>query len=222
MKPRSAIRIAVLILLSASGINVLADPPYQAPETQDRSSVSPDKKWEYQPHEDEPKLVKAGTDQVAVPFSGECNGGGCGNATVLWAPDSRRFAFYYGQGREHQSSLYQLDDEEWRAIKAPDDSDEILTVVDRAITIQAKRKGLARNMLRHIEYTVKVYRWTDANTALVYAVDLEKNQTGDLFFGAGFVFTLKFDHSGNWRIAKTCRIRKAYDSKATSDLVRLL
>jgi hypothetical protein len=205
MKPRAAIRIAVLVFL-ASGINVLADPPYQAPETQDRSSVSPDKKWEYQPHEDEPKIIKAGTDQVAVPFSDECNGGGCGYATVLWAPESRRFAFYYGQGREHQSSLYQLDDEEWRAIKAPSDSDEILTVVDHAIRIQAKRKGLARNMLRHIEYTVQVYRWADASTAIVYAVDREQDKTGDLFFWAGFVFTLKFDHSGNWRIAKTSRM----------------
>jgi hypothetical protein len=72
MKPRSAMRIAVLILL-ASGINVLADPPLKAPETQDRSSVSPDKKWEYQPHEDEAKLVKAGADQVAVSFWDVCS-----------------------------------------------------------------------------------------------------------------------------------------------------
>jgi hypothetical protein len=145
MNPRSGIRIAVLTLLSASGINLLADPLSQAPETQDRSSVSPDKKWEYQPHENEPKLVKAGTDQVAVSFAEECNGCGCGHA----------------------------------------------------ITIQAKRKGLARNMLRHIEYTAKVYRWADANTAMVYAVEAEEATAGDLFFGAGFVFTLKFDHSGN-------------------------
>jgi hypothetical protein len=134
MNPRSAIRIAVLTLLSASGINLLADPPSRAPETQDRSSVSPDKKWEYQPHEDEPKLVKAGTDQVAVSFADECNGGGCGHATV------------------------------------------------------------------------KVHRWADANTAMVYAVDAEEAKTGDLFFGAGFVFTLKFDHSGNLRIVKTSRM----------------
>ena len=75
-----------------------------------------------------------------------------------------------------------------------------------AITIQAKRKGLARNMLRHIEYTVKVYRWADANTAMVYAVDGEEAKTGDLFFGAGFVFTLKSDHSGNRRIVKTSQM----------------
>jgi hypothetical protein len=116
MNPRSAIRIAVLTLLSASGINLLADPPSRAPETQDRSSVSPDKKWEYQPHEDEPKLVKAGTDQVAVSFADECNGGGCGHATV------------------------------------------------------------------------KVYRWADANTAMVYAVDAEEAKTGDLVFWGWFLF----------------------------------
>jgi hypothetical protein len=47
------------------------------------SSVSPDQKWGYA-EEDGPKLVKAGTNEVALDLDGF---GG-----LLWAPDSKRFA----------------------------------------------------------------------------------------------------------------------------------
>jgi hypothetical protein len=39
-------------------------PNADSPESPDRSSVSPDKKWEYQPDESAPKIVKASTNEV--------------------------------------------------------------------------------------------------------------------------------------------------------------
>ena len=87
------------------------------------SSVSPDKKWEYKaPTEEGPKLANANTNQTAVDLSDVCDISSCGEgAAVLWAPDSKRFAFNWGQGRVHQTSLYQLRGDEWKALKSPND-----------------------------------------------------------------------------------------------------
>ena len=86
--------------------------PTKTPEPEsskpaDLSSVSPDKRWEYQPDESAPKIVKAGTDEVALDLSDQPAGNGFSSATVIWAPDPKRFAFNYGQGREHATSLYE-------------------------------------------------------------------------------------------------------------------
>src|SRR6266487_3967936 len=58
--------------------------------------ISPDKKWEYQPDESQPKVTRAGTNEVALDLSDQTGGNGFGSATVVWAPDSKRFAFNYG------------------------------------------------------------------------------------------------------------------------------
>ena len=109
------------------------------------SSVSPDKKWEYRPDESAPKIVKAGTDEVALDLSDQAAGNGFSFATVICAPDSKRFAFNYGQGREHATSLYQLRSDEWLTLKAPGDVDEILKLADDAIKAQVKKAGVFRS-----------------------------------------------------------------------------
>src|SRR5207249_958425 len=108
---------AVLILLLPFSLKSLDSQPSEV----DRPSLSPDKKWEYRPDESHPKIVKAGTDEVALDLSDQPAGNGFRFATVIWAPDSKRFAFNYGQGREHATSLYQLRSDEWKALNAPDD-----------------------------------------------------------------------------------------------------
>ena len=75
--------------------------PAKTPEPEsskpaDLSSVSPDKKWEYQPDESAPKIVKADTNEVALDLSDQPAGNGFSFATVIWAPDSKRLAFNYG------------------------------------------------------------------------------------------------------------------------------
>ena len=119
---------AVLILVLASGEGSQAQTPSPTPEATAApgatvqphpSSVSPDKKWEYRPDESAPKIVKAGTHEVALDLSDQPAGNGFSFATVIWAPDSKRFAFNYGQGRTHATSLYQLRGDEWITLKAP-------------------------------------------------------------------------------------------------------
>src|SRR6267154_997893 len=119
-----------LPVLAADEEPVAAERPSKGPSPEKTaqptpSSVSPDKKWEYRPDESAQRIVKAGTDVVAFDLSDQPAGNGFSFATVIWAPDSKRFAFNYGQGREHATSLYQLRDDHWVALKSPSDVDEI-------------------------------------------------------------------------------------------------
>jgi len=52
---------------------------------------------------------------------------------------------------------------------------------------------------------LKVRKWTDANTAILYAPCYGRT-SGEL--EAGFVFTLKFGADGKWKIVKTHEMSK--------------
>ena len=197
----------------ASSVSEAEPSPRPTPD-----SISPDKKWEYKPATDErgPQIVKAGTDEAAGDLSDDCDIGSCGEgASVLWAPDSKRFAFNWGQGRTHHTSFYQLRDDRCESVKpAPDD--EASNRLHKNIAAQLKRKGQSEEKLskkglylRFIWQDVKVDRWIDSNTALLYASDrriiARRDNPGEMSdgFGADLLFTLKFDHAGNWKITKT-------------------
>lgn len=169
----------------------------EATASPNASSLSPDKKWEYKaPSQEGPKLVKANTNDTAADLSDVCDISSCGEgAGVLWAPDSKRFAFNWGQGRVHQTSLYQLRGDEWKALKSP--NDDVNEILNKTI-----KKGLPKKThLRLMWETVKVHQWVDSNTAILYG-GLEVDEA----FGAHFLFTLKFDEGGNWKIIKTQRL----------------
>jgi hypothetical protein len=111
-------------------------------------------------------------------------------ARVVWAPDSKRFAFNYSPPHAAHTSyktiaLYQLSGDKWMALRSPVDE-------------TSRRTQLAQLAKRHLPKsdssndTLKVHNWTDANTAILYARSAE----------ASFVFTLKFDAKGNSKIVK--------------------
>ena len=56
---------------------------------------------------------------------------------------------------------------------------------------------------------VKLDRWIDSNTSILYAslrqVAARRDDPGEMYdgFGADLLFTLKFDEAGNWKIIKT-------------------
>src|SRR4029077_15321034 len=87
-----------------------------------KSTISPDKQWEYQwPDGEKPVILKAGTTQTvldlseneAVPFQW------ASEAKVVWAPDSKRFAFNYRAGsRYNTTALYQLRGDKWMALRS--------------------------------------------------------------------------------------------------------
>jgi hypothetical protein len=158
---------------------------------------SPDKKWEYV-RGDEPKLVKAGTDQMAVDLS-DCLRGG-----PLWAPDSKRFALNCSQGPRYQdSSLYQLRGGEWKSLKSPNDG--VGGILKKNIAAQVKKQGLpSKTDLRLIWETFEVRRWVDSNTAILYAsLHQVVRENPETRFDVEFFFTLKFDADGAWKVVKS-------------------
>jgi hypothetical protein len=158
---------------------------------------SPDKKWEYV-RGDEPKLVKGGTDQMAVDLS-DCLRGG-----PLWAPDSKRFALNCSQGPRYQdSSLYQLRGGEWKSLKSPNDG--VGGILKKTIAAQVKKQGLpSKTDLRLIWETFEVRRWVDSNTAILYAsLHQVVRENPETRFDVEFLFTLKFGAEGNWKVVKS-------------------
>jgi len=184
-------------------------------------SVSPDKKWEYKPptENEGPKIVKAGTNDAAGDLSDACDIGSCGDdASVLWAPDSKRFAFYWGQGRTHQTSFYQLQDDHWAPLD-PQPGEDVSQRLENDIATQLKHNGQSEEKLekkglylRFILMVIKLDRWIDSNTVLLYAgegeVIAKRDEPGEMSdgFAADFLFTLRFDDAGNWKIVKTHRL----------------
>jgi hypothetical protein len=67
---------------------------------------------------------------------------------------------------------------------------------------------------------IRTIQWTDPDTALVYASDVEavKDDPDRGFFEASFLFTLKFDQSGQCKIVKSQRLsdkeREKYKKKS--------
>ena len=202
------VRSSVAIILCASAMGKSQPEPSPSP-----SSVSPDKKWQYAGG-DAPKIVQAGSNQVALEFSEECSlGGFAENSAVLWAPDSRRLAFYScGQGKEHLTLLYQLRDGRWVALKTPGDGDELFERVGNIIEAQAKRKGLPKKTFLHMQWwTVEPERWLDSRTlamrvSMTEVVHRDNGEYVGPSFGTDLLLTLEFDDVGDWKIIKTHRM----------------
>jgi uncharacterized protein YecT (DUF1311 family) len=158
------------------------------------SSISPDKKWEYECEEcsaalPRPQIVKAGTSQRVVDLNKEVPDGVNGIDTeVVWAPDSKRFAFNYGTQLTHHSyrniAFYQLRGDKWEAL---------VSLVD----------GLADQVYPRqcdpYQGEWQLRNWTDPNTAILYAACPGKRESA-------FLLTLKFDDAGNWKLTKSHRM----------------
>ncbi len=196
-------------ILSITRTEPLAPSPTPSgPEISERTFASPDRKWEFS-NGDTAKLVKAGTNEVAVDFSEGCDLGALDeHSEILWAPDSKRLAFYScGAGKEHNTLLYQLRDDHWVALEGP--RDELFQRAGKMIEAQAKRKGLPKKTFLHMQWwTVKPERWLDSSTLNVYAsmAEVVHRYDGEYVgpgFGTDLLVTVKFDTAGNWKIVKT-------------------
>jgi uncharacterized protein YecT (DUF1311 family) len=207
----------------ASSVSEAEPTPRPTPD-----SISPDKKWEYKPATDDrkPQIVKAGTDEAAGELS--CDYSTCGDsARVLWAPDSKRFAFNWGQGRTHQTSFYQLRGDHWKALESSP-GDEASQRVESEFEAQLKRNHVSEAKLekkglylRFIWETDELDRWLDSNTALLYSslqkIIAKRDDPGEMSdgFSVDILFTIKFDDAGNWNIVKTHSMsQKEVDERA--------
>jgi hypothetical protein len=221
MSPKFAEIAYVLILLWLFSLGSVFSETPAPTASPSPNSLSPDKKWEYSDG-DTAKLVKIGTNEGALKFSEECDLGALGeHSAVLWAPDSKRLAFYScGAGKEHLTLLYQLRDDHWVALEGP--RDELFQRAGKIIEAQAKRKGLPKKTYLHMQWwTVKPERWLDSSTLIVYASMAEvahryNGEYAGLNFGADLLVTLKFDTAGKWEIVKTHRMSDKEVEKRTN------
>lgn len=153
-----------------------------------------------------PEIVKAGTTQIVLDLSEDLSVPSANDAEVVWAPDSKRFAFNYSPPyRPHTSydtiALYQLRGDKWEALRSPVDETS-----ERTQLVQLAKKHLpkgtySRRAEPHRDI-LKVRNWTDPNTAILYAYSAWIG-SGSRDTKAAFLFTLKFDADGNSKIVKT-------------------
>jgi hypothetical protein len=209
MKHRLMLALAVGCAISC----VFSSAQESSPPAEEHSSVSPDKKWQYLGGEDEAKIVATDTKQVVLQLSNQ------GTGDVVWAPDSKRFAYNWGQGRTRQTAVYQLRDDHWVALDFPGDNDEFEKQPNDIVAGQLKKEGLSEKklekqgkFLRLIWDTIKVDRWLDSNTAIVHVslqqVAARRDAPGEMDngYGADLLYTLKFDPTGKWKIIKSHRM----------------
>jgi hypothetical protein len=200
----------------------------QDSETERKPSLSPDKNWEYRLVGDTAVLVRAGEDKPAVTISGpEVEGTPLKTktGTLVWAPDSRRFAFNYRAGGKYYTfDLYELAGTTWK--KLPDVSDNDAPVdrmIDRAKRQQLKRLGAKKNANPNsVMEKWRVRRWLNNDTFEAYAgstarVMINENSDDLEYFGAAVLFTGKCDNRGGWKVVTSRLLSDAEDEKISKD-----
>jgi hypothetical protein len=182
-------------------------------------SVSPDGKWEFRAgaagEQDDFVVAKAGSDETSLVLSeeeyadglAEALGRAPGYANIVWAPDSKRFAFNLQPGKGYQTAqFYQLDGNTWRKLDSLESNAATFAPLDRSMARQKKKLKLPpEDWGWPIMTSWQVRKWIDSSTALLYAHSEKtfeiKNETESV--RASFFFTLKFDPAGHWKIART-------------------
>ena len=109
-------------------------------------SVSPDKQWEYRVKGEDAVLVKAGSDEPVIDLDEEIGGLAIESGKIVWAPDSRRFAFNTRKGGKYYGcDLYELKGTTWQKLPQLESLDTnaepVQQMIDRALTKQRKRLG---------------------------------------------------------------------------------
>src|SRR5437867_8315651 len=168
--------------------------------------VSPDKQWEYHSAGRE-RIVKAGTSQTVLDLSEGLPD--LENAKIVWAPDSKRFALNYKLPCKHCTydtiAFYQLREDKWVALRSlVDETSERAQLAQLAkehLPKSAHERRIWRSRPTHD--LLKVREWIDANTAILYAYSQWFVGDDQGHLEANFLFTLKFDADGKWKILKT-------------------
>jgi hypothetical protein len=179
-------------------------------------SVSPDGKWEFRAgaagEQDDFVIAKAGSDETSLVLSeeeyvdglAEALGRAPAYANIVWAPDSKRFAFNLQPGKAYQTAqFYQLDETTWRKLDSLESNAATFAPLERSMARQKQKLKLpSPDDGWPIMNSWQVRKWLDSSTALLYA-DREKTfEVKKESIRAAFFFTLKFDPEGKWEIIR--------------------
>ena len=164
----------------------------------DVSSTSPDKKWEFVGG-GQPRILEAGTHQVVIDLTEDRGRGG-----LVWAPDSKRFAFSYSvhghRGYTFESvAFYELRGDKWVALHSPADDRSEGSQLVQPLKEHLPKKFNPRDCAQDRDI-LEFREWTDSSNAILFAPCYGRKSDK---LKAAFLFTLKFDDAGNWKIVKT-------------------
>jgi hypothetical protein len=170
--------------------------------------VSPDKKWEYQCADGIwSSLVDTATGKTTLDLSNAVDVPYCNNATVVWSPDSKRFAFNYSPSHAPHTvfktvTFFELRDGKWTEMPDLLPDPHIPQLVQLG-----KNKLPAKLRSRHEEADhdiLKVRNWIDSRTAVLYARALwSPAKSADV--EAAYLFTIQFDPKRNAKVIRTER-----------------
>ena len=125
---------------------------------------------------------------------------------VVWAPDSKRFAFNYtinSLRTDYETvAFYQLRDGKWAALYSPVDEKSKHSQLAQLAKKYSPRSTYRRGDSSLVRDDLEARSWTDANTVILYAYS--ERDEGE----AAALFTLKFDEAGNWKIVKMHQMSK--------------
>jgi hypothetical protein len=125
---------------------------------------------------------------------------------IVWAPDSKRFAFNYminSLKTDYETvAFYQLRDGKWVALHSPVDEKSKHSQLAQLAKKYSPRSTYRTGDSSLLRDDLKARSWTDASTVILYA-NSERDE-GE----AAALFTLKFDEAGNWKIVKMHQMSK--------------
>ena len=185
---------------------------------QQAKCVSPDGKWEFRAgasgEQGDFVIAKAGSDEAFLVLSeeeyvdglAESLGRRPGYANIVWAPDSKRFAYNLHPAKAYQTvQLYQLEGDTWRKLKSPE-CKATTAPLEGSMARRKKKLNLPADWPFLTSWGVR--KWIDSSTALLYAHQGKTVEITDQTeaVSASFFFTLKFDRAGNWKVTRTFEV----------------
>jgi hypothetical protein len=197
----------------------------QDPEAQPKAILSPDQHWEYRVVNDTAVLVKAGDDKPAAELSESGESLKTETGRLVWAPDSRRFAFNYRSGGKYYTfDLYELAGTTWKKLPDVTDTDAaVMRLIQRSKRQQLKRLGARKDANPDsVMETWRVRRWLNDDTFEAYAgsasrVLINKSSEDPEYFGAAVLFTGKCDNRGGWKVATSRLLLEAEDDRISKE-----
>jgi hypothetical protein len=184
--------------------------------------VSPDGKWEFRAgpagEQGDFVIAKAGSAETSLVLSEEEYADGLaealgrtpGYANIVWAPDSKRFAYNLHPTKAYQTvQFYRLDGNRWLKVDSLESNAATTAPLEGSMARQKKNLKLPPEQRGSpIMTSWQVRKWIDPSTALMYAhwsaTFPIKNETEEV--NASFFFTLKFDPVGKWEVVRTCEV----------------
>ena len=197
----------------------------QTEEPRGHPSLSPDKQWEYRVGSEGAVLVKAGSDDTVLDLDEEIGGLALESGKVIWAPDSRRFAFNARKGGKYYGcDLYELRGAKWEKLPLLESIDTnarpVQQLMEQSLAKQRKRLG-AKKEGDYVMTVWRLGRWLDKDTFEAYAsqtrrVLLREDDDEPEYFGCTLAFRGKCDGRGDWKVT-TSRVLSNAESRKINE-----